>query len=214
MLTRQGWLVAWGGIALVILAHLLGTDELYVFGAVALGLVAFALLYVRLTRLDVEIDPVVHPARVHAGQVSRVDVRLRNLRRADTPVLRLRDPVSGTTGAELLVPPSWRRRRDGDPRRSTPTTASSLRRTPPTRATRPTAAPASVRHGRRPRAQVHAAVATHPAGGQLGPPIPTTERGAHHLLPTPWRGTCSGALPAHCRCGRLEELTRSDGQVG
>ncbi|MGH9252380.1 MAG: DUF58 domain-containing protein, partial [Acidimicrobiales bacterium] len=105
MLTRQGWLVVWGGVALVALARLLGINELYVFGAVALGLVAFALLYVRLTRLDVEIDRTVHPARVHAGQVSRVDVRLRNLRATDTPVLRLRDPVSGTAGAELLVPP-------------------------------------------------------------------------------------------------------------
>src|SRR4029450_1186785 len=105
MLTRQGWLVVWGGVALVLLARLLGINELYVFGAVALGLVLFAVLYVRLTRLDVEIDRTVHPARVHAGQVSRVDVRLRNLRRTDTPVLRLRDPVSGTAGAELLVPP-------------------------------------------------------------------------------------------------------------
>jgi uncharacterized protein (DUF58 family) len=105
MLTRQGWLVVWGGVVLVVLARLLGINELYVFGAVALGLVVFAVLYVRLTRLDVEIDRRVHPARVHAGQVSRVDVRLRNLRRTDTPVLRLRDPVSGTAGAELLVPP-------------------------------------------------------------------------------------------------------------
>jgi uncharacterized protein (DUF58 family) len=105
VLTRQGWLVVWGGVVLVALARLLGISELYVFGAVALGLVAFALLYVRLTRLDVEIDRTVHPGRVHAGQVSRVDVRLRNLRRTDTPVLRLRDPVSGTAGAELLVPP-------------------------------------------------------------------------------------------------------------
>jgi uncharacterized protein (DUF58 family) len=105
VLTRQGWLVIWGGIALIVFARLLGISELYVFGAVALGLVAFALLYVRLTRLDVEIDRVVHPARVHAGQVSRVDVRLRNLRRSVTPVLGLRDAVSGTAGAELLVPP-------------------------------------------------------------------------------------------------------------
>jgi uncharacterized protein (DUF58 family) len=105
MLTRQGWLVVWGGVVLLALARLLGISELYVFGAVALGLVAFALLYVRLTRLDVEIDRNVHPARVHAGQVSKVDVRLRNLRRTDTPVLRLRDPVSGTAGAELLLPP-------------------------------------------------------------------------------------------------------------
>ncbi|HKX69681.1 MAG TPA: DUF58 domain-containing protein [Acidimicrobiales bacterium] len=105
MLTRQGWLAVWGGVVLAVLARLLGIEELYVFGAVALGLVAFSLLYVRLTRLDVEIDRTVYPARVHAGQVSRVDVRLRNLRRNDTPVLRLRDPVSGTGGAELLVPP-------------------------------------------------------------------------------------------------------------
>jgi uncharacterized protein (DUF58 family) len=108
MLTRQGWLAVWGGVVLAVLARLLGIEELYVFGAVALGLVAFSLLYVRLTRLDVEIERTVYPARVHAGQVSRVDVRLRNLRRNDTPVLRLRDPVSGTGGAELTTarPPS------------------------------------------------------------------------------------------------------------
>jgi uncharacterized protein (DUF58 family) len=105
VLTRQGWLCLWGGIALLIVARLLGIGELYVFGAVALGLVAVAALYVRLTRLDLQVDRTVHPARVHAGQVSRVEVRIRNLRRTDTPVLRLRDPVSGTAGAELLVPP-------------------------------------------------------------------------------------------------------------
>ena len=95
----------WGGVAFLALARLLGINELYVFGAVTLGLVVFALVYVRLIRLDVEIDRVVHPARVHAGQLSRVDVRLRNLRSGDTPVVRLRDPVSGTGGADLLVPP-------------------------------------------------------------------------------------------------------------
>ena len=46
-----------------------------------------------------------HPARVHAGQLSRVEVRVRNLRPKDTPVLRLRDAVTGTAGAELLIPP-------------------------------------------------------------------------------------------------------------
>lgn len=105
MLTRQGWLCLWGGITVLVLARLLGIGELYVFGAVALGLVAVAALYVRLSRLDLQVDRVVHPARVHAGQVSRVEVRIRNLRRKDTPVLRLRDPVSGTAGAELLVSP-------------------------------------------------------------------------------------------------------------
>ena len=105
MLTRQGWLCLWGGIALLAMARLLGIGELYVFGAVALGLVVVALLYVRLTRLDLQVDRSVFPAHVHAGQLSRVEVRIRNLRRTETPVLRLRDPVSGTAGAELLVPP-------------------------------------------------------------------------------------------------------------
>jgi uncharacterized protein (DUF58 family) len=105
MLTRQGWLCLWGGVVVLFVARLLGVGELYVFGAVALGLVAVAAVYVRLTRLDLQVDRSVHPSRVHAGQVSRVEVRLRNLRRQDTPVLRLRDPVTGTAGAELLVSP-------------------------------------------------------------------------------------------------------------
>jgi uncharacterized protein (DUF58 family) len=105
VLTRPGWLCLWGGIALLVVARLLGIAELYVFGAVALGLVAMATAYVRLTRLDLQVDRTVHPSRVHAGQLSRVEVRIRNVRATATPVLKLRDPVSGTAGAELLVPP-------------------------------------------------------------------------------------------------------------
>lgn len=105
MLTRQGWLVVIGGVVLLTLARLLGIAELYVFGACALGLVVFAAGYVGVKRLELEVDRSVHPAQVHAGHVSRVDVRIRNLRSSDTPVLRLTDPVSGTSGAELLVPP-------------------------------------------------------------------------------------------------------------
>src|SRR6266545_2340069 len=104
-MTRQGWMAVWGGIALLASGRLVGITELYVFGAAALVLVVLAVLYVNLTRLDLEITRTVHPARVHAGQTSRVEIRLQNLRRSATPLLRLRDPVSGTEGAELLVPP-------------------------------------------------------------------------------------------------------------
>jgi uncharacterized protein (DUF58 family) len=45
---------------------------------------------------------------VHVGTTSRVDLTIRNLRANSTPVLRLRDPVSGTRGADLLVPPLGR----------------------------------------------------------------------------------------------------------
>ena len=105
MLTRQGWLALTGGAAVILTARLLGIGELYVFGACALGLVAFAAVYVGTKRLDLEVERTVQPARVHAGHSSRVDLRIRNLRATDTPVLRLDDPVSGTRGAELLVPP-------------------------------------------------------------------------------------------------------------
>ncbi|HEX6420717.1 MAG TPA: DUF58 domain-containing protein [Acidimicrobiales bacterium] len=105
MLTRQGWLCVWGGLTLLALGRLLGIGELNVFAAVILGLVVFAAGYVRLTRLDLQVDRAVHPARVHVGQVSRVQIRIRNLRSATSPVLRLVDPVSGTAGADLLVPP-------------------------------------------------------------------------------------------------------------
>ncbi|HKY67486.1 MAG TPA: DUF58 domain-containing protein [Acidimicrobiales bacterium] len=105
MLTRQGWLCGWAGVGLLVLARLLGIGELFVLGAVMLLLLLASALYVRLTRLDLHVDRVVHPARVHVGQLSRVEVRVRNLRAASTPVLRLRDAVTGTAGAELLVPP-------------------------------------------------------------------------------------------------------------
>ena len=105
MLTRQGWLCLWGGLGLIAAARLLGIAELTVLGAIALGVVVVAVLYVRLTRLDLQVDRTVHPSHVHAGQLSRVELRVRNVRPAATPVLRLRDPVSGTAGAELLVPP-------------------------------------------------------------------------------------------------------------
>ncbi len=102
-------MVVWGGVALLIAGRVVGISELYVFGAAALILVVVAAFYVHLTRLDLEVDRRAYPARVYAGNTSRVEIRLRNLRAATTPTLRLRDPVSGTEGAELLVPPLDRR---------------------------------------------------------------------------------------------------------
>jgi uncharacterized protein (DUF58 family) len=105
MVTRQGWMVVLGGLALLAAGGVLGIGELYVFGSAALLLVLLAVLWVQLSRLDLQIDRQVHPARVHAGTPSRVEIRIRNLRRRPSPVLRLRDPISGRDSAEVLVPP-------------------------------------------------------------------------------------------------------------
>jgi uncharacterized protein (DUF58 family) len=105
MLTRQGWLVVWGGVVLLVAGRVLGIPELYVFGTAALLLALLAALWVHLSRLDLQIERRVHPARVHAGTTSRVEIAIRNLRRRPSPVLRLRDPISGRDSAEVLVPP-------------------------------------------------------------------------------------------------------------
>ena len=109
MLTRQGWLVAAGAVVLVAGGRIFGLVELFVLGGVAVFLLVVSSAHVMRTRLDLEVGRVVHPPRVHAGSPSRVDLTVKNLRAARTPVLRLHDPVSGTRGADLLLAPLGRR---------------------------------------------------------------------------------------------------------
>jgi uncharacterized protein (DUF58 family) len=105
LLTRQGWLVGAGAVALLLMGRVLGLVELFALGVVAAALLAGSAILVGSARLELEVGRAVHPARVHVGTSSRVDLTIRNLRANGTPVLRLRDPVSGTRGADLLVPP-------------------------------------------------------------------------------------------------------------
>jgi uncharacterized protein (DUF58 family) len=108
LLTRQGWLVGAGAAALLLLGRVLGLAELFALGLVAIALLVGSAVLVGSARLELEVGRAVHPARVHVGTSSRVDLTIRNLRPGSTPVLRLRDPVSGTRGADLLVPPLGR----------------------------------------------------------------------------------------------------------
>ena len=108
MLTRQGWLVGAGAAALLLLGRVLGLAELFALGLIAIALLVGSAVLVGSARLELEVGRAVHPARVHVGTSSRVDLTIRNLRPGSTPVLRLRDPVSGTRGADLLVPPLGR----------------------------------------------------------------------------------------------------------
>jgi uncharacterized protein (DUF58 family) len=105
VLTRQGWLVGLGAIVLLVAGRVLGLLELFALGVVAAALIVGCVLLVHAARLELEVGRVLHPSRVHVGTPSRVELSVRNLRSGRTPVLRLRDPVSGTRGADLLVPP-------------------------------------------------------------------------------------------------------------
>ncbi|MFL6204509.1 MAG: DUF58 domain-containing protein [Acidimicrobiales bacterium] len=111
MLTRQGWLVGIGAIALLAAGRILGLPELFALGVIAAALLLGSALLVGTSRLELEVGRAIHPTRVHVGTASRVDLTIRNLRATTTPVLRLRDPVSGTRGADLLVPPLGRAER-------------------------------------------------------------------------------------------------------
>jgi uncharacterized protein (DUF58 family) len=108
VLTRQGWLVALGAVALLLGGRVLGLVELFVLGVMAAALLIAAAALVASARLELQVGRAVHPARVQVGTPSRVELTIRNLRANGTPVLRLRDPVSGTRGADLLVPPLGR----------------------------------------------------------------------------------------------------------
>lgn len=105
MLTRQGWWAATGAVALVIAGRLFGSLELYLLGGVLGMLVVTAIVYTTFARLRIDVTRELHPPRVHAGSPSRVDLRVENLGRRRSPVLGLRDAVSGTRGANLLVGP-------------------------------------------------------------------------------------------------------------
>jgi uncharacterized protein (DUF58 family) len=105
VLTRQGWLVGAGAAVLLVGGRFLGKLELFSLGVIATVLLLCSAILVHLARLDLEVGRVLHPSKVHVGTPSRVEVAVRNLRSTRTPVLRLRDPVSGTRGADLLVPP-------------------------------------------------------------------------------------------------------------
>jgi uncharacterized protein (DUF58 family) len=108
MLTRQGWLVGLGTVALVFGGRLFGLSELFALGLICAVLLVASALLVGGSRLELEVGRAVHPARVNVGTPTRVELTIRNLRATRTPVLRLRDPVSGTRGADLMVSPLGR----------------------------------------------------------------------------------------------------------
>ena len=105
LLTRAGWGVALAGGVALTGGWLFGLPELLVLGTALVVLVTASSATTMFTSLRLEVVRTLHPDRVHAGSASRVEVHVRNRGRRRTPVLTLRDGVSGTAGAELLLAP-------------------------------------------------------------------------------------------------------------
>ena len=103
--TRQGLLVVLGAAGLVALGRVFGIEELYAIGAAMGLLVVICGVWVAMRDVDVVVARSVRPSRVHVGNPCTVELQVRNRSRRPTPVLRVRDPVTGTAGADLLLSP-------------------------------------------------------------------------------------------------------------
>src|SRR3954447_10769005 len=95
MMTRRGWMVAIGSVACTIAGRMLGIVELFAVGVAMIALVVGSAVYVRLVRYSITAVRQLHPARVHAGVASRVDLTVRNVGQRSSPVLAARDPFDG-----------------------------------------------------------------------------------------------------------------------
>jgi uncharacterized protein (DUF58 family) len=105
VLTRTGWLTAILAIIAGVAGRLFAIVELFVIAAVLGSLVLITLAWVRMTAVRLRVSRVVTPARVHAGESTRIEVSAKNTGSGRTPVLHLSDPVAGTRGARLHLAP-------------------------------------------------------------------------------------------------------------
>lgn len=104
-LTRAGWSLLLGALAMALVGRLLGLPELYMLAAIAAALVVVAQISVRRPPPDLLVERVVRPLRIHLGEPCRVELQIKNTGHRRSPVLSLHDPVAGTIGATLALAP-------------------------------------------------------------------------------------------------------------
>lgn len=103
--TRAGLAAGVAAVALVALGRFVGRAELYALGGGVAVLLVVCAVWVASRSIDIVVSRSVRPSRVHVGNPCTVEITLRNRASRTSPVLRLRDPVTGTAGADLLLAP-------------------------------------------------------------------------------------------------------------
>ncbi len=101
--TRACLALVAAGVLIIIVGRALGTLELYLLGAMAGVAIIAAVVYTASVQLDLEISRRAAPAKLRAGQPARIDLELHNASRRGTPVLRVTDHVSGSSGAQVSL---------------------------------------------------------------------------------------------------------------
>lgn len=103
MPTRQGWTVAVGAVAALVIGRVFGILELFIIGAgLALAVIA-AVLTVRLRRPKLVIARWVHPSVLTVGDTGRVDLLIENRATGRSPRADLTEPVGATNTAHMTV---------------------------------------------------------------------------------------------------------------
>jgi uncharacterized protein (DUF58 family) len=105
MLTRNGWFTVVAAVVAAVVARSFAVIELFVVAVALAALVLVSWAWVRLATIRLRIGRSVQPARVYAGETTRVEVNAVNTGTGRTPVLTLTDPVAGTRGALLHLAP-------------------------------------------------------------------------------------------------------------
>jgi len=105
MLTRTGIGALVVATGMFVAGRLLGTFELFLLGTGIAAVVGVSTLSVLRARPRAEVVRTLVPTRVHRGAPARVELRITNGGTRTAPVLQLRDAVSGTRGASVLVAP-------------------------------------------------------------------------------------------------------------
>ena len=105
MLTRAGWALLAVSVGVILAGRIFGVTELFVAGAIGVLLPLAAFAAVRSSALRLRVRRTLKPARVHAGDTTRIELAVANAGGRRTPTLMLTDPVDGTRGAALTLAP-------------------------------------------------------------------------------------------------------------
>jgi len=105
MPTRQGWTIAIGALAALIIGRVFGIVELFVIGAGLGAAVVVAVLVVHLHQPDLTITRWAHPSVLTVGDTGRVDLLVENRGNIRSPRVDLTEPVGTSNTAHMTIAP-------------------------------------------------------------------------------------------------------------
>jgi len=94
MPTRRGWAMVIGAVTLLATGRVFGIFELFVLGAGGASLLVVGAVTVLRRRVDLDATRSVHPARIHVGADSRVELSVTNRAHRVSPVVAVRDTLA------------------------------------------------------------------------------------------------------------------------